>query len=128
MSDDPAARRSTSGTATRQRGEHIAVRCTVDERAAIEAAADRAGLTVGAYLRTVALGDAGPRAARRPVVARVELAQVLGQLGKWGGNVNQLARAFNVDGTSPAAAELAAIRAELVAMRTALMGALGRGD
>ena len=37
-------------------------------------------------------------------------------------------RAFNVDGATPAAGELAAIKAEIVTMREALMGALGRGD
>ena len=116
------------GTETRQRGHVLQVRCTDDERAGIVAAAERAGLTVGAFMRQQSLGTPGPRAARRPVVARVELAQVLGQLGKWGSNVNQLARAYNVDGSTPAAVELAAIRAELVTMREALMGALGRGD
>lgn len=126
MLDEPARR--VSGSSTRQRQEHLALRCTAEERAAIEAAAERAGMPLGTFLRRQALGDPGPRSARRPVVARAELAQVLGQLGRVGGNINQLARAFNVDDTSPPAADLAAIRAEIVTMREALMGALGRGD
>ena len=127
MTDDTAVRR-VSGSETRQRGRHVAVRCTAAEYATIEAAAAQAGQPVGTYLRAVALGSPGPRAARRPVVNRVVLAQVLGQLGRVGGNVNQLARAFNVDNATPAASELAAIRADVAIMREALMVALGRGD
>jgi hypothetical protein len=67
------------------------IRCTQDERAAIKKAAQQAGLSVGAFLRALALGDAGPRAVRRPPVERVELARLLGWLGKLGSNVNQLA-------------------------------------
>ena len=127
MIDDTAARR-VSGSETRQRGRLVAVRCTAAEYATIEAAAAQAGQPVGSYLRAVALGSPGPRAARRPVPQRVELAQVLGQLGRVGGNVNQLAKAFNVDGDAPAVDELATIRADIAAMRAALMQALGRGD
>ena len=35
------------------------IRCTDEERAAIKAAADQAGLSVGAFLRALALGTAG---------------------------------------------------------------------
>ena len=126
MSDDIA--RSNSGTATRQRRQQLVVRCTDAERAGIEAAAERAGMTVGAFMRHQALGTAGPRAARRPTSDRVQLAQLLGQVGRVGGNVNQLARAFNTDGTTPDPATWAEAVADITAMRDALMLALGRGD
>jgi hypothetical protein len=109
------------------RGKLINVRCSVKERAAIQQRADQAGLSVGAYLRTQALGDAGPRSVRRPPVERKELARLLGHLGKVGSNINQLARAFNQVGRFPGFPELVAIRREVGELRDALMMALGRG-
>lgn len=48
----------------------ISVRCTGSERETIDESASIAGLSVGAYLRTLALGKAGPRARRRPPPSR----------------------------------------------------------
>lgn len=104
----------------------IPVRCTAEERAAIKAVADKAGLSVGALLRAAALGDAGPRAVRRPPIERKELARLLGHLGKVGSNLNQLAHAFNSRGRVPGLAELNDIRSYVRQMRDALMAALGR--
>jgi hypothetical protein len=105
------------------------IRCTEEERAAIKAAADKAGFSVGAFLRAAALGDAGPRAVRRPPIERKELARLLGHLGKVGSNLNQLAYAFNSRGRVPALIELDRIRGDVKEMRDALMAALGRaGD
>lgn len=106
----------------------IAVRCSKTERAAIAERADQAGLSIGAYLRSLALGSAGPRAVRKPPVERKELARLLGWLGKLGSNVNQLAHGFNRDRALPGLPELLAIRREVGDMRAALMKALGRGD
>lgn len=106
----------------------ILVRCTEHERQAIKAAADRAGLSVGAFLRASALGDAGPRAVRKPPVERKELAQLLGWLGKLGSNVNQLAHGFNRDRVVPGFRQLLLVRQEVGEMRAALMKALGRGN
>jgi hypothetical protein len=104
----------------------ISVRCTAEERATIDGAARTAGLSVGAYLRTLALGRAGPRAVRRPPVERKELARLLGHLGKVGSNLNQLTHAFNQRGRVPGLAELTRIREYVGEMRNALMTALGR--
>ena len=38
---------------------------------------------------------------KRPRVERVELARLLGELGKLGSNVNQIAKAFNSTGAIP---------------------------
>jgi len=109
------------------RTQFIAVRCTPAERAAIAERASQAGLSIGAYLRSLSLGTAGPRAVRRPPIERKELARLLGWLGKLGSNVNQLARGFNRDRMLPGFAELLAIRREVGEMRAALIKALGRG-
>jgi hypothetical protein len=104
----------------------IAVRCTAKDRAAIENSAAKAGLSVGAYLRTLALGSPGPRAARRPPVERTELARLLGHVGKLGSNVNQIAKAVHTTRNLPSWSELAAIQQEIARIREAILGALGR--
>ena len=90
-------RKTRSGSQTRQRQKRPSMACTDAERAQLEAAAERAGMTLSAYMRHQCLGDAGPRAVRRPPVERAALAQLLGQLGKVGSNLNQIARALNTD-------------------------------
>jgi hypothetical protein len=104
----------------------IPVRCNEKERAAITERATQSGFSVGAFLRTLALGDAGPRAVRRPPVERKELARLLGHLGKVGNNINQLAHGFNRDRILPGFPELLAIREDIRQLRDALMKALGR--
>jgi len=106
----------------------VAVRCTVEEHAAIGEAAAQAGLSVGGFLRAQALGRPGPRSVRRPPIERKDLAKLLGQIGKVGSNVNQLAHAYNAIGRMPGFPELLAIRQEVGHMRAALIKALGRGD
>ena len=63
---------------------------------------------------------------RRPPVELGELARVLGAIGRVGSNINQLAHVANATGALPQCQELAAIRADVMAMRAALMRALGR--
>jgi hypothetical protein len=106
----------------------ISFRCTAGDHAAIDESATKAGLSIGAYLRTLALGSAGPRAVRRPPVERKELARLLGHLGKIGSNINQLAHAYNRDRLVPGFRELAAMRRDIGDMRTALLRSLGYGD
>jgi hypothetical protein len=112
---------------TRQRPHIVQTRCDAAELAAITAGAARAGMSVGAYVRHQAIGTAGPRAVRRPQVDRAALAVVLAALGRYGSNVNQLARLANV-GEIPAREDLAEAAAATREMRDALMRALGRGD
>ena len=108
------------------RTQFVGVRCSTDEHAAITEAAAKAGLSVGAYLRTQALGSPGPRAVRRPPIERRELARLLGWLGKLGSNVNQLAYGYNRERRLPGLPELMAVRQDVAAMRAAMMKALGR--
>ena len=56
----------------------INLRCSERERELVKEAALRAGLSVGAFLRALALGDPGPRAVRRPPIERVELVNFWG--------------------------------------------------
>jgi hypothetical protein len=104
----------------------IPVRCTDYERVAIKAVAEQAGLSVGALLRALALGDAGPRAVRRPPIERAELARILGAIGKIGSNINQIAKAVNETRNLPSWSELAEMKADIAVMRAAVLKALGR--
>jgi hypothetical protein len=110
------------------REKWIHTRCNDAEHATITAAAAQAGLSAGAYLRFLGTGTAGPRAVRRPPVERAELTRMLGELGKLGSNVNQLARTANTGGDQPTWWELTAIGEEVRTMRAAVMKALGHGD
>ena len=87
----------------------------------------QAGLSaVSGYLRSVGLAQTP--AACRPSAAdpsNATLREVLRHIGWLGSNVNQLARAFNTDASTPEAVELAAIRAEVLALRSAVSEALG---
>lgn len=115
----------TSGTEKRIRDSVLPVRLSVDERAAVEAAAEKAGLTVSSYARQAMLGAPAPRQVRRPPVERRELARLLGELGKIGGNLNQLARTANT-GTLVYGGEIEAALGGLQEVRGAILAALGR--
>jgi len=120
----PASRR---GTEKRQRGRLVAMRCTPAEAAALEARAAQAGLSISAFLRALAVGAPGPRAVRRPAIEKEALARALGLLGRYGGNLNQLAHVANATGAMPIARELADLVREVREVKAALLQALGRG-
>jgi hypothetical protein len=84
-----------SGSDKRQRGETVTVRLTKDERDTLDALSSRSGMAAGAFMRAAAFGDAGPRAQRRPPVDHVALRQLLGECGRVGNNLNQIAHNLN---------------------------------
>lgn len=115
------------GSERRQRGRRITIRLTDAERAALDSAAERAGLSLGSHIRKVLLDAPLPRQARRPPIERTELARLLGQLGKIGSNINQLAREVNSEGAEAFdRIDFGQAQDDLAAMRAALMEALGR--
>ena len=116
-----------SGSEKRRRRRLIQVRCTDAEFDVIQAKADHAGLYAASYLRATALGTPGPRALRRPPVDRKELARLLGELGRVGNNLNQIARSLNL-GDSPPSEELLETPRAFAEMRTLTRRALGQPD
>ena len=112
-----------SGTDKRQRGETVTVRLTRDERDTLKALSSRAGLATGAFMRAAAFGDAGPRARRRPPVDHKALRQLLGECGRIGNNINQIARRLNMDDSFDLP-ELQAALAAYLEIRTAILRAL----
>jgi hypothetical protein len=112
-----------SGSDKRQRGETVTVRLTKDERAALDALSSRSGLTAGAFMRAAAFGDAGPRAQRRPPADHKALRQLLGECGRVGNNLNQIARNLNAGG-GVSIPELAAACAVYLDIRAGILAAL----
>ena len=107
------------------RKTHITVRLHPSEREAIDAAADRLGITAGSYVRQVVLNAPVPRQGRRPPVDRKELARLIGLLGNIGSNINQVARALNSgDELDRQLMEDALVT--LLTMRDRTLAALGR--
>lgn len=112
-----------SGSDKRQRGETVTVRLSKDERDALDALASRSGLAAGAFMRAAAFGDAGPRAQRRPPVDHRALRQLLGECGRVGNNLNQIARRLN-EGGGANIPELKAALAAYLDIRAAILRAL----
>ena len=112
---------------TDAKGCFIAIRCTVKQHAAIKERATRAGLSIGAYLRTLAVGHPGPRSVHRPRPGDTELARLLGHIGKIGSNVNQIAKIANTYRRPPSKSALSVMRKDIGRMRRAVLKALGRG-
>ncbi|WP_089216700.1 plasmid mobilization protein [Sphingopyxis indica] len=88
----PGTRRKSE---KRQRTETLFARVTPEEKSAFVARADRAGMASAAFVRALALGDAGPRARRRRPVEHQALVQALATLNRVGNNLNQIARNTN---------------------------------
>lgn len=120
----------------RKRGHVERFRTDAAEHVELESRATEAGLSVGAYLRACGLGDAGPRARRRPPVERELLARTNADLNRVGNNLNQIARTLNIAALEEPGTELArqvrdldqpimAALADLSATLSAIRSALG---
>lgn len=113
-----------------RRPSPLSIRLTAEERAALEARA--AGLPLGAYIKSAALGDAAPlvRQSRAPIRDAQALSRVLALLGRshLSSNLNQLAKAAHM-GALPVTEDVEkALReacADVRLMRVFLLAALG---
>lgn len=112
------------GTETRKKTFAVTTRYDATEYAELEEAASRAGLTLASYQRVQSLAAPKTRSTRRAPVEKELLARLLGQLGKIGSNLNQLARAANMGVTLTA--ELTAVLGSLRGLIPHIMFALGR--
>jgi hypothetical protein len=124
MENDEHTTRGRSGSETRKRAGIIGFRATAAERATIEAAAERAGLTPSSYIRGTVLAKPETRSTRRPTIEHEALAQLLAQLGRISGNVYQISRKLNFG--EQVTADVPSVLAEVKAAGAAIMRALGR--
>lgn len=116
--------KSRRGSETRKKSIPVTSRYDETEFAELDEAASRAGVTRASYQRIQSLSEPKTRSTRRAPIERELLAKVLGQLGKIGSNLNQLARAANVGETDRA--EIVVAVAELRALVPDVQDALGR--
>ncbi|WP_181167880.1 plasmid mobilization relaxosome protein MobC [Mesorhizobium sp. B2-4-19] len=108
-----------SGTTT------TTLRLSTDERAALDAAADAAGLGPSSYARQAVMRAVGRAASvrRRPDGLAQAIGRALGDLGRIGNLLNQMARHAHVGGYVPAQAlegcrrELSCLTATILALR-----------
>jgi hypothetical protein len=123
--DEGDKKKKHGGSNKRQRNKQYVVRCTAEEFNAIAAKAIKAGLRGASYLRAAGLGDAGPRAQRRPTVDMEQLIRALGLHGRYGNNLNQVAHSGNA-GNPVDLPELRRALKEWGEIRDALYKALGK--
>lgn len=113
-----------SGSEKRRRSKTFSVRLDPDEQQRAADLRERAGLPLSVLIRRALFNTPLPRAARRPPIEKQLVAQLLGELGKIGGNINQAQKHINAGHPQWNVWE-EATRA-LIEMRTACMEALGR--
>jgi len=111
----------------RQRNRRIDFRLTEAEYAEVRRKANRAGYTVGAYVRATVLGSPGPRAQRLPPTNKVELVKLHHEINKIGNNLNQGQKAVNM-GKLPPIAELKTAYKDVSDFRSWLRRALNLAD
>ena len=119
--------RKRSGSENRARGGVVAFRVSAEERAELEQAAELAGLSLGSYVRQRVLTAPKTRAVRRPPIEQKLLAQLLGQLGKAGGNIHQILKHMNF-GAGVMHDELRSALVSFEEAAAAIMEAMGRGQ
>ena len=118
------APRSRRGSDTRKKTIPVTTRYDAAEFAELDEAASRAGLTRASFQRVQSLSKPKTRSTRRAPIERELLAKVLGQLGKIGSNLNQIAHAANIG--HDRRADVDAAVAELRAVLPPMLEALGR--
>jgi len=118
--------RRRSGSEKRRRPIPFPMRLSPDERIALAADAERAGLTLGSYIRSRVLAAPTTRARRQVPVDYAALAAALRAFTKAAVNINQIARHLNTFGF-PIPDDLVAVATRLDASRLEVMVAMGRG-
>jgi len=114
---------SRSGSEKRKRTVMLTCRVDDDEASAIRQIADRADLSLADLMRRTLLNATPVRPRHKPKIDRVALVRLQGELGKIGGNINQLAKYANLGRTQLASIDLA-LR-DLAELRLPILQALG---
>lgn len=112
-----------SGSETRRRQVQLRARFSRDEAAAIEARADRMGLSVSALIRSALLDTSLEPVVRRPTERRETAARLLGALG---GVAQALREAGKVVGKPESHGLIDAAARDLSELRVVCFEALGR--
>ena len=111
-----------SGSETRRLTQLVHCRLLPDEKITVKTRASALGISVSQYVRETALGALHrPPRRRLPTVAEKSLAQVIGQLGRVGNNLNQLTHLSHIEGQVAEGLKLSATLTELRAVLASLV-------
>jgi hypothetical protein len=122
--ENPKPKSRPSGSQKRKRFHMVTSAYDDAEFAELDQAASRAGVTRASYQRIQSLAAPKTRSTRRAPIERETLAKLLGQLGKVGGNLNQVAHAAHLGRAE--VAEVMATLADVRALLPPMLEALGR--
>lgn len=92
---DTKSATNDGGSKNKKHYPRVYSRVTDAERRKIERDAAEFGMSVGGYLRWLAIVNPETRPVRRPLADVVLLSQIKGQVGRLGGNLHQLLRLAN---------------------------------
>lgn len=106
------------------RSEYLRVRLTPEEIEQLRRDADTAAVSVSDVARAQLLNAPIPKRKYRRSVDHEKLAEVLQQLGKIGGNLNQLAKVANTTGDLTHVRNMRELKSELEAIRDEVRAAL----
>jgi hypothetical protein len=116
------------GSETRRATETLTFRLTPEELGVVRNAAQSRGVGLTAWARRLLLDAAGtevpPYRAKRDVAA-VALGRLLGELGRIGSNVNQLAKVANASGDVAGVDVCLGMRDQLARLHADLLAELG---
>lgn len=98
------------------RDRMIRLRASAEERAKMQDLAETRGLSLSDMIRRSAMGIRMPQRAFDHIQVQL-LARILGELGRVGGNLNQMVRRANTGKLSGSTAELLQTLAEINALR-----------
>lgn len=116
-------RKKRSGTQQRKKLHMVTTGYDADEFAQLEAAASKAGLTKASYQRVQTIAKPKTRSVKTAPIEKELLAKVLGQLGKIGSNLNQIAHAAHLGHSETF--EVSESVKELRALLPVILSALG---
>jgi len=125
MNTPPAPPNSPKRRPNRKDERRTTERWSDADHAELVARAQRAGLSVGSYIRACVLAAPTTRARKLPPVDLAALATTLRAFTKVAVNINQIARHLNMDGI-PIPQELATAGIRIDESRMEVMTAMGR--
>ncbi len=105
----------------------FSIRLSREERTELDKRAAAAGLTVGGYCKSIIFNSPPPRRSRRPPVDKIELARLLGEIGRLGNNLNQIARKLHSESLIDIPALEFALN-DLAILRASVVMALGYNE
>jgi len=119
-------RQRKSGSEQRLKQRKISFRVSDGEFGSVQVAADRAGVTVGTYVRDTVLGSPETRRRHRPSVEVVAVTRLQGEMNRLGGNLHQLLKRVNF-GDTPMVHELQSALSGYKEVIASILRVLGRG-